>query len=475
MTSAGPLVVVGDAMLDRDVYGTVDRVCPDAPVPVVRVEGEHARSGGAALAAVLAGQRHTGPVVLVTALGADEAGAQLASLLEAAGVTVVDLGAEGPTVEKVRVRAAGQSLLRLDRGDQPSPARPPRSVAPAVEALTAAVAVLVSDYGGGLTAAGPLRRWLADAAARLPTVWDPHPRGAEPVAACRLATPNRAEATHTGALPPWPPEPTHTRALPGVGELVAAATTLVERWQAHGVAITLGADGAVLVDRAGTPRFTPAPVVDGGDPCGAGDCFAAAAAVALAEGALPSEAVDRAVADAAAFVAAGGAGTVRPVPAVPSSTPQCARGVATTVASVRATGGTVVATGGCFDLVHAGHVAMLDDARRLGDWLVVLLNSDDSVRRLKGPGRPLQSQDDRAAVLRSLGSVDDVIVFDEDTPVAALEVLRPDVFVKGGDYTVADLPEAAALRRWGGNAVVVPYLPGRSTTRLVKGASRHDR
>ncbi len=143
--------------------------------------------------------------------------------------------------------------------------------------------------------------------------------------------------------------------------------------------------------------------------------------------------------------------------------------------AVRGAGGTVVATGGCFDLVHAGHVAMLDDARRLGDCLVVLLNSDDSVRRLKGPGRPLQSQDDRAAVLRSLGSVDDVIVFEEDTPVAALEALRPDVFVKGGDYTVADLPEAAALRRWGGNAVVVPYLPGRSTTRLVKGASRHAR
>lgn len=462
MGSPGPMVVVGDALLDRDVHGTVDRVCPDAPVPVVRVEGEHARPGGAALAAVLAGQRHSGPVVLVTALGGDAAGEELAALLEATGVTVVDLGGGGPTAEKIRVRAAGQSLLRLDRGDHPSPVRPPPLPAPAADVIATAAAVLVSDYGRGLTSSYELRRMLAAAADRVPVVWDPHPRGAEPVAACRLATPNRAEAVLV------------TGAGDSLGDLLAAAATLVDRWQAHGVVVTLGADGAVLVDRAGTPRFTPAPAIVGGDPCGAGDCFAAAVAVALAEGALPSEAVDRAVADAASFVAAGGAATADPM-SVPDPPDRPAGRAPTTVGSVRAAGGTVVATGGCFDLVHAGHVAMLDSARRLGDCLVVLLNSDDSVRRLKGPGRPLQSQDDRAAVLRSLGSVDEVIVFDEDTPVAALEALRPDVFVKGGDYTVADLPEAAALRRWGGNAVVVPYLPGRSTTRLVKGASRHDR
>jgi len=126
-----------------------------------------------------------------------------------------------------------------------------------------------------------------------------------------------------------------------------------------------------------------------------------------------------------------------------------------------------VATGGCFDLLHAGHVATLRAARRLGDCLVVCLNSDDSVRRLKGPDRPLVSRDDRVAVLSALDCVDGVLVFDEDTPVEVLDVLRPHVWVKGGDYVAGTLPEDEVLARWSGRSVVVPYLPGRSTTGLV--------
>ena len=141
---------------------------------------------------------------------------------------------------------------------------------------------------------------------------------------------------------------------------------------------------------------------------------------------------------------------------------------------VRAAGGTVVATGGCFDLLHAGHVSLLNAARSLGDRLVVLLNSDRSVARLKGPDRPIQSEDDRREVLLALGCVDDVVIFDEDTPVAALERLRPQVWVKGGDYSGLDLPESAVLSRWGGQAVTVPYLSGRSTTRLIMEARRAD-
>ncbi|MCW2852933.1 MAG: hldE, partial [Nocardioides sp.] len=141
------------------------------------------------------------------------------------------------------------------------------------------------------------------------------------------------------------------------------------------------------------------------------------------------------------------------------------------LAAIRAAGGTVVATGGCFDLLHAGHVATLEAARALGDCLVVCLNSDDSVRRLKGPGRPLVPQQDRARVLEALEPVDAVLVFDEDTPTEVLRDLRPDVWVKGGDYAGAELPEAALLQEWGGVSVVVPYLDGRSTTRLVSTAA----
>jgi rfaE bifunctional protein nucleotidyltransferase chain/domain len=142
------------------------------------------------------------------------------------------------------------------------------------------------------------------------------------------------------------------------------------------------------------------------------------------------------------------------------------------VAAVRARGGTVVATSGCFDLLHAGHVSALRAARALGDHLVVCLNSDASIRRLKGPGRPLVDERDRAALLRSLECVDGVVVFDEERPVRALEELRPDIFVKGGDYGSATLPETAVLARWGGQAVIVPYLEGRSTTRLVEEVRR---
>jgi D-beta-D-heptose 7-phosphate kinase / D-beta-D-heptose 1-phosphate adenosyltransferase len=145
------------------------------------------------------------------------------------------------------------------------------------------------------------------------------------------------------------------------------------------------------------------------------------------------------------------------------------------IARVQAEGGTVVASGGCFDLLHAGHVATLRAARSLGDCLVVCLNSDDSVRRLKGPGRPLQPEADRAAVLEALGCVDVVVTFDEQTPETLLDRLRPDVFAKGGDYTVADLPEAALLRTWGGQAVALPYLQGHSTTQLMKEVVRRDK
>jgi len=141
------------------------------------------------------------------------------------------------------------------------------------------------------------------------------------------------------------------------------------------------------------------------------------------------------------------------------------------VRGVQAAGGTVVATGGCFDLLHPGHVRLLRDARRLGDLLVVLLNSDSSITRLKGSGRPVQPLADRAEVLAALDAVDAVVAFDDDTPVPLLGQLRPDIFAKGSDYAAAELPEAAAARSWGGEVVVLPYRSGHSTSRLVE-ASR---
>jgi rfaE bifunctional protein nucleotidyltransferase chain/domain/rfaE bifunctional protein kinase chain/domain len=461
------LTVVGDALLDRDVVGSVDRICPDAPVPVLAVTDDHARPGGAALAAVLAARGRVDRVQLVTALGDDPAGRELAAVLDDLGVEVVDLGTAGATAEKIRVRSAGQSIVRIDRGDRTS--LPGPWTAEAQQALDRASAVLVSDYGRGITAADDVRTAIAAVAATTPVVWDPHPRGGAPVPGCLLATPNQAEAARS--VPTGDVQPTGST----VARAATQATALQLEWGVGAVVVTLGSSGAVLVDGAGTQLAVPAVPADG-DPCGAGDCFAATAATELAAGALVSEAVTTAVSAAAAFVAGGGAGgLVLGATAGADDRPPIERpptGRTTTASSSVA--GPVVAAGGCFDLLHAGHVAMLQAARSLGDRLIVLLNSDDSVSRLKGPSRPLQPAADRAAVLLALDCVDDVVVFDEDTPVEALERLRPDLFVKGGDYAVADLPEARAMAAWGGTAVTVPYLSGRSTTRLVTEAVRRS-
>jgi D-beta-D-heptose 7-phosphate kinase/D-beta-D-heptose 1-phosphate adenosyltransferase len=457
MTAARPLVVVGDALLDRDLTGTVDRLCPDAPVPVVDAPVDVPRPGGAGLAALLAAGDGR-EVVLVTALADDAPGRELAELLRVAGVRVVDLGTDGATPEKVRVRAAGRSLLRLDRGGAAGRVGPLSEQAE--REIAGAAAVLVADYGRGVCAAPGVRECLtAVAAARTPVVWDPHPRGEEPVPGVTLATPNGGEAEHFA--------PGHQGAPLTV--TTSRARALRDRWQATAVAVTMSGRGALLVGGDGPPSVVPAPAVPCPDPCGAGDRFASAAAGLLADGALPSEAVAGAVAAASAFVAAGGAASVRVgAPAVPA--PVAPQDAAAVVARVRAAGGTVVATGGCFDLLHAGHAALLTQARSLGDCLVVLLNSDGSVRRLKGPTRPLQPEQDRAALLAALGCVDAVVVFGEDTPVAALEALRPDIWVKGGDYALSDLPEAPVLEQWGGQAVVLPYLTGKSTTSLISRA-----
>ncbi|SDF21596.1 rfaE bifunctional protein, domain I/rfaE bifunctional protein, domain II [Blastococcus fimeti] len=444
-----PLVVVGDALLDVDLVGSASRLTPDAPVPVVEDVERRERPGGAALAAVIAAAATSREVVLVAPVDSDDGADRLRALL-AGRVRLVEIPAGGGTAVKQRIRVGDHSVARLDSG---APVATLGALpAEAAEAIRDAAAVLVADYGRGTTAAADVRAALAGA--RGPVVWDPHPRGADPVRGVRLVTPNGAEAARV--VPEVPGE--------GLAAVGARAEALIERWGVGAVAVTMGARGALLSYGPGAPMVVPAVPVTGGDACGAGDSFAAAAALALADGAVTGEAVASAVAFASAFVARGGATAWDRVSPEVLAEP----GADAVIARVRAAGGTVVATGGCFDLLHPGHVATLRAARGLGDCLVVCINSDDSVRRLKGPSRPLTSAADRARVLEALEFVDAVVVFDEDTPSAVLERLRPDVWAKGGDYAGADLPEAAVLRTWGGQAVVLPYLDGHSTTALVE-------
>jgi rfaE bifunctional protein nucleotidyltransferase chain/domain/rfaE bifunctional protein kinase chain/domain len=472
------LTVVGDTLLDRDLVGTVERFCPDAPVPVVDGVVERTRPGGAGLAAWLA-SRDGADVTLITALAEDPAAAELRALLDDASIHVLSMHRAGATPEKTRVRADAQSIVRVDRGDARAD-----TIGADVRALTDAIAgssaVLVSDYGGGVTYNHSVRRSLAAAAKRLPVVWDPHPRGMEPVPGCSVVTPNRAEALGAVAALRVDLGPDASTGL--VSTIAHAARALLNAWDAGSVCVTLGADGAALVREPGGVIVVPAPAVAPVDVCGAGDRFATAVALALADRLPLGEAVANAVSTASTFVSVGAGWPVSPAPHPAHGRAPAPAGTGTTGLSTNrptARPGTaqapgdrrarhvVVATSGCFDLLHAGHVRMLRAARALGDRLVVCLNDDDSVARLKGPARPIVPVEERAEVLLALDSVDDVLVFSEDTPERVLADVRPDIFTKGADYTIEQLPEAGLLASWGGETVILPYEAGRSTTELI--------
>jgi rfaE bifunctional protein nucleotidyltransferase chain/domain/rfaE bifunctional protein kinase chain/domain len=443
------LTIVGDVLLDRDLTGSVERISSDAPVPVVDVEREALRPGGAGLAACLAASEADVDVTLVTAVAEDPAGSVVVDALERQGVCVRAGRRASATPEKIRVRALGQSLLRLDRGDAG-----PSAVERMPGDLDHADAILVSDYGGGTTFDRVIRASISKAIhVGIPVVWDPHPRGPDPVAGCRVVTPNRKEA-----------EAASGSETGSIAAALVSARILRDRWDAAAVAVTMGADGAVLSEAGGQYLVSP-PSVDAVDVCGAGDRFASTAAIMLARGLGLRDAIEEAVADAALAVSQPWRWEeVRS--ALGSALGSAWRGDETTAGS-RSGRPITVATSGCFDLLHAGHVRMLRAARSLGDRLVVCLNDDASVRRLKGSGRPIVPAEERAELLLALDCVDEVCTFSEDTPFQLLDLVRPDIYTKGADYRLEDIPEARQLETWGGETVILPFVEGRSTTELI--------
>lgn len=447
------IVIVGDTLLDEDIDGVAERFQPDAPVPVVDVQTRRSRAGGAGLVARLL--QHDGhDVTLVTALSSDEPAERLRAHLD--GIHLVAGLLPAPTPVKTRLRAAGQPVARIDDGCG-DPVLP-HITREMLGAIGEADAIIVSDYGRALTAHPEIRVALHRRGSRVPLVWDPHPRGADPVPSASLVTPNLSEAAKAAG--------TSADAASAAG----AAARLRERWGCAAVVVTLGSEGALLLDADHAPALIPARPVDAADACGAGDRFAASALLALAAGDSLPDAVRSAVDAAGDFLSSGG---VAALGATGLPRARTAGADAFAIAEqVRSSGGTVVATGGCFDLLHAGHVRTLAAARGLGDCLIVCLNSDESVRRLKGDERPLISEHDRVELLTALSCVDAVVVFTEDDPQAVLDRLRPDVWVKGGDYSAQALPEAALVESWGGRVLTLPYHLGRSTTALAEAIAR---
>jgi rfaE bifunctional protein nucleotidyltransferase chain/domain/rfaE bifunctional protein kinase chain/domain len=452
------IVVVGDVMLDVDLSGEATRLSPDAPVPVVDVSGIKRRAGGAGLVARMLAE-DSWPVTLVTVLGDDDAGRQLEAHLVAVRLVAGPSGHPSPV--KTRVRAGSHPVVRFDQGCEKAPVP---EVSPAMlREVEKAGVIIVADYGRGLAANPELRELLARLAGHVPIVWDPHPAGPDPVPGVAVVTPNLAEAQKA----------VQARSRKDAGKPAGkdpaadVGGALLKEWGSQAVLVTKGEQGAVLCRRDQSPRAIPAPRVEAGDPCGAGDRLAASLAVHLLAGRDLAEAAELAVHDAADFLANGGVSALPDTDAEPTQAKARVNDPLLLARAVRENGGKVVATGGCFDLLHAGHVRSLAAARELGDCLIVCLNSDDSVRRLKGPERPIIGQHDRAELLLAMECVDAVMVFDEDTPEAALERLRPDIWVKGGDYKGASLPEAGLVESWGGRCLTVPYHPARSTTGLA--------
>lgn len=468
-----PILVVGDLMLDRYLWGTVSRISPEAPVQVLKVDREENRLGGAG--SVIANLAALGAEVhALGVIGTDVPGDRLALLFEEQGLDASGLRRDETvnTTQKTRVIARAQHLLRIDRDAADLPAEVLAGLEQEVLArLDRVKAVLLSDYGKGVFA-GELGRRIAAAGRSkgVPVLVDPHPSTPfSRFTGATAMTPNRSETA--GAVEIQPRDPASFR---------AAADALVERFQLDWAAVTLDRDGIYLRRRGeqGPGLRLPARSRDVFDVAGAGDMVLSVLGLAVASGASLEDAL------ALANVAAGWeVEHVGVLPIAPdqlraelrqAAPPELRRKIVDAeravvrLADERESGRTIVFTNGCFDLLHAGHVHFLQGCRAKGDFLVVGLNTDESIRTLgKGDSRPVLPLAERAAVLAGLEAVGLVVPFAESTPIALIERLRPEVLCKGEDYRDKVVVGRELVEGYGGRVELVELLPGVSTTNII--------
>ena len=456
------VLVVGDVMLDRYWHGSTNRISPEAPVPVVRVDQMEDRPGGAANVALNIAALGA-PAWLVGVTGEDEAADSLQQRLAAAGVDArFQRIAHQPTILKLRVMSRHQQLLRLDF-EEPFHTDSAAMLAE-VEALLDKVGVLIlSDYGKG---ALQNHQALIRAARRhgIPVLADPKGKDFAIYRGATLITPNLSEFEAVVGR-------CHDEA-----ELVGRGLNLLAELELDALLVTRGEHGMTLLRAGHAPLHLPAQAREVFDVTGAGDTVISTLAAALAAGEEMPQAV--ALANLAAGIVVGKLGTAT------ISAPELRRavqrehgigcGVMTleqllpALEDARAHGERLVFTNGCFDILHAGHVSYLEQARALGDRLIVAINDDASVTRLKGSGRPVNTVDRRMAVLAGLGAVDWVVSFAEDTPEFLLQQILPDVLVKGGDYSVDQVVGADIVRAAGGEVRVLNFVDSCSTTAIVE-------
>ncbi|MEJ2442879.1 MAG: bifunctional D-glycero-beta-D-manno-heptose-7-phosphate kinase/D-glycero-beta-D-manno-heptose 1-phosphate adenylyltransferase HldE [Exilibacterium sp.] len=457
------VLVVGDVMLDRYWHGATSRISPEAPVPVVKVGQTEERPGGAGnvalnLAALGAGAS------LVSVVGADEAGEALRSRLSAVGIhTDFQVADDRPTITKLRVISRHQQLIRMDFEDSFEPQHSAEFTGKVQQLLPLVGVMVLSDYAKG-SLQDPCT--LINLARRvgMPVLVDPKGSDFSRYRGATLLTPNLQEFEAV------------VGSCATEQELVDRGMRLMDKLALEALLITRGEHGMTLL-RPGQPELhLPARAREVFDVTGAGDTVIAVLAAAIAAGESMPQAVG--LANLAAGIVVGKLGTVA------ISAPELRRAVLSekgsergvvsegqllmAIEEARAQGERIVFTNGCFDIIHAGHVGYLEDARKLGDRLIVAVNGDASVSRLKGSGRPINPIEGRMAVLAGLEAVDWVICFEDDTPERLLQSIKPEVLVKGGDYTEEQVVGWQIVKEYGGQVSVLRFFDNCSTTSIVE-------
>ena len=455
------VVVVGDVMLDRYLFGSTARISPEAPVPVVHVHETDDRPGGAANVAVNLASLGVS-TRLLGVVGADAAADALKKILAARGIVCdFSCATDRPTITKTRVQSRGQQLIRLD--EENATAMPGDTMVNALrEALDGAGAVVLSDYGkGALSDVVGLIAACRDAGVLV--LVDPKGSDFSKYRGASVITPNQSEFEAV------------VGACATDEELVSRARALLEQLDLQALLITRSEKGMLLLEAGAEPVYLSTQAREVYDVTGAGDTVIATLAGALASGEDFSSSAALANVAAGLVVRKIGVATVTPgeISASLHQRGQGGRGLVnraellTMVADSREKGERVIMTNGCFDVLHAGHVSYLEEAKSLGDRLIVAINDDDSVRRLKGDSRPVNALDDRMLVLAGLAAVDWVVPFSEDTPTSLIADVLPNVLVKGGDYTPAQIAGAKEVLQNGGEVRVLPFRDGHSSSQII--------
>ncbi|CCN46932.1 Bifunctional protein hldE (Includes: D-beta-D-heptose 7-phosphate kinase; D-beta-D-heptose 1-phosphate adenosyltransferase) [Vibrio nigripulchritudo MADA3029] len=457
------VLIVGDVMLDRYWYGPTGRISPEAPVPVVKVEDNEERPGGAANVAMniaaLGGHAH-----LVGLTGEDEPAKVLNDKLSSLKVKCDFVALpDFPTITKLRVMSRGQQLIRLDFEDSFENTDAQYVLERMEKALPNVKSVILSDYAKG--ALEHVQQFIQKArAANVPVFIDPKGADFERYRGATLLTPNLAEFELVAGK------------VKNEEELVEKGLALIEEFDFEALLVTRSEHGMTLLRKGQEPFHLPTQAKEVFDVTGAGDTVISVLAASVAAGKPLDEAC--ALANAAAGVVVGKLGTstlstIELAEAVHGSQ-DTDFGVITeadlidAVKKARAKGEKVVMTNGCFDILHAGHVSYLNHAAELGDRLIVAVNTDESVKALKGPGRPVNSTDRRMAVLAGLGAVDWVVPFSEETPQRLISEVLPSLLVKGGDYKPEEIAGGEEVIAAGGEVRVLNFEDGCSTTEIIE-------